>query len=337
MLSVALSTLRVRWASFVGTFLALALGVGLMATAVPVIAATGSVADPAEHRYCAAPVVVVPNTTIDVADDSGQIQHTAVAQQPGLTAALVAAVARTGRVVEDHSFYAQLAGGPKDQVGRGWSAAEAGGYRLAAGRAPGAEDEVVVGGGAASLVGRTLGLLTAAGLRTVTVTGVTDEVRYEHAVFFSDGEAARLSPDVDALAVYGPVEAVRQAVADGSGGPAPALVLTGKERATADPHHAALLAMVDSVDTPLGLAAAVAGFVAVFVVAGTFALSITQRRRELALLRLIGSTRRQLRRLIYAEAVLVGLLASAAGCALGLLGTPLCLVMTRVLASATSA
>ncbi|MET8540658.1 ABC transporter permease, partial [Kitasatospora sp. NPDC004799] len=325
MLSVALSTLRVRWASFVGTFLALALGVGLMTTAIPVIAATGAVADPTQHRYCAAPVVVVPNTTVDVADHSGQVQRTAVAQQPGLPAAVVAAVTRTGRVIEDHSFHARLAGGPKDQVGRNWSAAEAGGYRLTAGRAPGAQGEVVVGGGPASLVGRTLPLLTAAGPHTVTVIGVTDAVPYEHAVFFSDDEAARLSPAVDALAAYGPAEAVRQAVADGFGrATAPALVLTGKERATADPHHAALLALMDSVDTPLGLAAAVAGFVAVFVVAGTFALSIAQRRRELALLRLVGSTRRQLRRLIHAEALLVGLLASAAGCALGLIGTPLC-------------
>ncbi|WP_405005727.1 ABC transporter permease [Kitasatospora purpeofusca] len=324
MLSVALSTLRVRWTSFVGTFVALCLGVGLMATAMLVIGATAGVADLAQQRWSGAPAVVVPDTGIDLADSEGQIQSVAVVQQPGLGPELVAAVARTGRVVEDHTFYAQLAGGPADQVGRGWSAAEAGGYRLAAGAAPAAAGQVVVGGGEAGLIGRTLPLLTAEGPRRATVTGVTDAVPFEHAVFFTDAEAARISPAVDALAAYGPADAVRRAVTEAGRGPGRAAVLTGKERATADPHHAFLLSQMDNVDTPLGLAAGVAGFVAVFVVAGTFALSIAQRRRELALLRLIGSTRRQLRRLIHAEAVLVGVLASAAGCGLGLVGAPLC-------------
>lgn len=324
MLSVAFSTLRVRWISFVGTFVALTFGVGLMATAIPVIAATGSIAYPDRHRYASAPVVVVPDTTIDVVDDSGQVESTAVAAQPGLPTAVVTAVARTGKVVADHTFYAQLATGPADQVGRGWSAAAAGGYRLTSGHAPATDGQVVVGGGSASLVGRTLPLLTATGRRTVTVTGVTAAAPFEHAVFFTDAEAARLSPAVDALAAYGPADEVRKAVAAGFGGTSHALVLTGRDRVTADPHHAALLTQMDSVDTPLGLAAGVAGFVAVFVVAGTFALSITQRRRELALLRLVGSTRRQLRTLIYFEAVLVGLLASVAGCAIGLAGVPLC-------------
>lgn len=324
MLTVALSTLRVRWVSFVGTFVALAFGVGLMATAIPVIAATGGVAAPAQHRYAKAPVVVVPNTTIDVVDDSGQVESTAIAQQPGLPAAVVKAVGATGKVIADHSFYAQLAAGPKDQVGRGWSIAAAGGYRLTAGHAPTRDGEVVVGGGARSLIGRTLPLTTSTGPMTVTVTGVTAKVPFEDAVFFTDAQAAQLSPAVDALAAYGSAAEVRQGVKEGFGGASHALVLTGDARLTADPHHAELLALIDSVDTPLGLAAGVAGFVAVFVVAGTFALSIAQRRRELALLRLVGSTRRQLRTLIYFEAVMVGVLASAAGCAMSPAGVPLC-------------
>ncbi|MFK0016176.1 FtsX-like permease family protein [Streptomyces sp. NPDC091027] len=321
MLSVAFATLRVRWVSFVGTFVALAFGVGLMATAIPVIAATGSVVDSARQRWSEAPVVVVPNSTIDVVGTSGQAQSTALPQQPGLTPQLVAAVAATGRVIEDHSFYAQLEGGLKDQVGRGWAAHEAGGYRLAGGRPPAADDELVVGGGDTALIGKQLRLTTGTGPRTATVTGVTDEVPFEHALFFSDGAAARLSPTVDALAAYGPADEVRKAVAAAGG--ARVSVLTGSERAVADPHHLVLLAHMDSVDTPLGLAAGVAGFVAVFVVAGTFALSIAQRRRELALLRLVGSTRRQLRRVIWCEAVLVGVLASAAGALMGLAGAPL--------------
>ena len=49
----------------------------------------------------------------------------------------------------------------------------------------------------------------------------------------------------------------------------------------------------------------IAGAVALFVVAGTFALAIAQRRRENAVLRALGATPRQVRRLIAGEALLV--------------------------------
>lgn len=62
--------------------------------------------------------------------------------------------------------------------------------------------------------------------------------------------------------------------------------------------------------------------VAVFVVAGTFAFATEQRRREIGLLRAVGATPRQVRRMIIAEAALVGLLASGTGCLLGALATP---------------
>ena len=57
----------------------------------------------------------------------------------------------------------------------------------------------------------------------------------------------------------------------------------------------------------------IAGFVAMFVVAGTFALVIAQRRRETAVLRALGATPRQVRRLIATEALFVSLGASALG------------------------
>ncbi len=62
--------------------------------------------------------------------------------------------------------------------------------------------------------------------------------------------------------------------------------------------------------------------VAVFVVAATFAFATEQRRREIGLLRAVGATPRQVRRMIIAEAAVVGLLASGTGCVLGALATP---------------
>ena len=62
-----------------------------------------------------------------------------------------------------------------------------------------------------------------------------------------------------------------------------------------------------------GALGGIAGAVALFVVAGTFALAIAQRRRETAVLRALGATPRQIRRLIAGEALLVSLVAGALG------------------------
>ncbi|MFI7538954.1 FtsX-like permease family protein [Streptosporangium sp. NPDC049376] len=72
----------------------------------------------------------------------------------------------------------------------------------------------------------------------------------------------------------------------------------------------------------LSVSAGVAGFVTVFVVASTFAFAVIQRTRELALLRLVGATPRQVRRMILAEALLLGTVACVVGCLLSLAGAP---------------
>ena len=61
----------------------------------------------------------------------------------------------------------------------------------------------------------------------------------------------------------------------------------------------------------------IGGTVALFVVAGTFALAITQRRRETAVLRALGASPHQVRRLIAAEALIVSLVASVLGALAG--------------------
>ena len=63
-----------------------------------------------------------------------------------------------------------------------------------------------------------------------------------------------------------------------------------------------------------GALGGIAGAVALFVVAGTFALAIAQRRRETAVLRALGATPRQVRRLIAGEALLVSLVAARSAC-----------------------
>ncbi|MEY9846427.1 putative ABC transport system permease protein [Streptacidiphilus sp. BW17] len=64
--------------------------------------------------------------------------------------------------------------------------------------------------------------------------------------------------------------------------------------------------------------AAVALFVGVFLIANTFTMLVAQRTRELALLRAVGASRRQVTRSVLIEAVLVGVLSSVAGYLVGL-------------------
>jgi putative ABC transport system permease protein len=63
----------------------------------------------------------------------------------------------------------------------------------------------------------------------------------------------------------------------------------------------------------LGVVLGIATFLAGFVISSTFAFTVAQRRRDLALLRLVGGSRGQVRRLLLGEALLLGGLGAAAG------------------------
>ena len=63
--------------------------------------------------------------------------------------------------------------------------------------------------------------------------------------------------------------------------------------------------------------AGIALFVGAFIIWNTFTMIITQRTREIALMRAIGATRRQVLRSLLLEAVLIGNVASAIGIGLG--------------------
>jgi putative ABC transport system permease protein len=63
--------------------------------------------------------------------------------------------------------------------------------------------------------------------------------------------------------------------------------------------------------------AAIALFVGSFLIFNTFSIIVAQRTRELALLRALGASRRQVTRSVVAEAVLIGVLAGVIGVAAG--------------------
>jgi putative ABC transport system permease protein len=63
--------------------------------------------------------------------------------------------------------------------------------------------------------------------------------------------------------------------------------------------------------------AAIAVFVGSFIIWNTFSILVAQRSRELALLRAVGATRRQVRRSVLLESLVVGFVASVVGIAAG--------------------
>ncbi|GHA94742.1 ABC transporter permease [Streptomyces termitum] len=64
--------------------------------------------------------------------------------------------------------------------------------------------------------------------------------------------------------------------------------------------------------------AGIALFVGIFLISNTFTMLVAQRTKELALMRAVGASRRQITRSVLAEAGIVGLVASAIGYVLGI-------------------
>ncbi|MFJ9324552.1 FtsX-like permease family protein [Streptomyces globisporus] len=326
MLMLALRGIRLRWVTFVGSFIALVLGVGLIAATGLALAATFDAPERGPERFAAAPVVVRADALLRVDTPTGT--RTAPLDRPGpVPPGLAAQLASLGRTVEDRSFPADIMDPQPGQdddarVGHPWSVAAAAPYRLATGRAPAAPGDVVVTtgtGGPRLRTGDRVRVRTPAGSEARTVVGTVAGRGFEDAVFLTDDEAARISPDIDALVVHADATAVRDALGPDSGMD----VLTGHDLRRADPDPDRDARALVSVNALLGTAAGITLFVSAAVVASTFSYAVAQRRREFGLLRTAGATPGQIRRTVLAESVLVGVAASAAGTLLGAEGAPI--------------
>jgi putative ABC transport system permease protein len=82
-----------------------------------------------------------------------------------------------------------------------------------------------------------------------------------------------------------------------------------------------LRATADGVSSLMGISIVLGLFLTVFIIGSTMAFTVVERRRELALLRLSGASRHQVRRLLVGEGLVVGLAGTAVGVVLGLLAT----------------
>ena len=216
--------------------------------------------------------------------------------------------------------------GPPRLAGNWIADAELNPYKLVEGRAPAAVDEVVLNRGAAEAgklkVGDTaivqtpepvavtvVGIATFGtedGLGAVTFTAFTLEGAETHVAKrpgMASSIVVRAHPGVTQEEL---VARVRPLAGDGME------VLTGAQ-VTAESRDDIGRQFLDLFTAFLTVFAGVALLVASFSIYNTFSILVAQRSRESALLRALGAARAQLVLAVVAEAVLVGLVASAAG------------------------
>ncbi|MEU5209434.1 FtsX-like permease family protein [Streptomyces sp. NPDC020742] len=91
---------------------------------------------------------------------------------------------------------------------------------------------------------------------------------------------------------------------------------TGKQ--LADDMAKMVAEKMDGMKTGLLVFAGIALFVGVFLIANTFTMLVAQRTKELALLRAVGASRRQVTRSVLIEAFVVGTVAGVTGMAVGI-------------------
>ncbi|MFF3858333.1 FtsX-like permease family protein [Streptomyces sp. NPDC002209] len=304
---LARAAVRFRPAAFAGTFIALLMTVAIV-SACGILLESGARASIPPTRYAQAPVVVAADQQIRWQAGSGEgayEESVRVPERARVDAALLERLAPLGRAVPDVVF--PVRGDAGSAEASGWGASAFTGAALAAGRAPEAVGEVVLGTGT-GFAGDRVALDTPVGKREFRVVGRAGGT----GVWFSDAEARALSGHpgaLDAVVLFdADPERVRAAV-EGR-----AQVLTGAARAV-DPRLAGARELLMGLGGSFG---GTATLVAVFTAAGTVALSVGQRSREFALLRAVGATPRQIRRIVATEALLVAPAAGVLGCVPGI-------------------
>jgi putative ABC transport system permease protein len=332
-----------RPASMLATLLALVFAVA-MVTACGALLESGLRFHGAIARYAAAPVVVA-KTAVSVTEGSGddrEVDGETLAERGELPAGLVARVAAApgvGAAVTDTALAADVRAGGRTVALElhPWQAARLTPFGLSAGRVPAAPGQVVLDEEVATRLGVHPGnrivVTTRTGSRALTVTGTATPAGTAPQAPTAFVSAAQLR----SLGAAGPqVLGVQPAAGVGTDELARSVravlpaepqrlfgsyphVFTGAGRGTAE-----TLAVGSAREYVIALSSVFGGatvLIAIFVVAGTVGLSVRQRHRDIALLRAIAATPRQVRRMVVREALLLAVLAAALGSVPGLAAT----------------
>ncbi|MEC3975635.1 ABC transporter permease [Amycolatopsis sp. H20-H5] len=340
MLRLAMRTLRLRKGGFLATFVAVFFG-ALIVAACGGLLETGIRAEAVPQRLAGAPIVVSGEQTYlmprnDPESDSKHRQKTENATLPervrldgGLVGKLGAVPGVAGAVGEVNFAAGLMRDGRPvsgDSLGHGWDSAALTPFALTAGGAP-SVGEVVLADGLAREAGVRVGdrveVAAHGGVEGFRVAGVASAAQpvARGSVFFAAGDADRLSGRpglVDTIGLFvspgADLAGVESRVSDALRGTS-ATVSSGNDRAATEFPEA--VASGENLIVLAAVSGGLAAMVAMFVVASTLTLSVQQRRRELALLRAVGTTPRQLRRMVLGEAMVVAVLATGLAGVLG--------------------
>ncbi|WKU45242.1 FtsX-like permease family protein [Streptomyces sp. VNUA116] len=322
---LAARSLRYRIGGFAATFLALFIGATLV-MACGGLMETGIRNNVPPQRLAGAELLVTGDRTHAVATSKKHKKKTTLPERVEIPAGLVdkvRAVPGVRTATGERTFDAAVLGGAAETKAQahGWESAALTPYALTTGAAP-ARGEVVLDDGTARRAGARTGdrvrIAAHGGSASYRVSGVAAAQGVPQAtLFFSAQDAAHLSgrPDTVAdiavtLAPGARQDAVRKGITEALADQTPVTLLSGDDRGAVE--HPEVLQGGDDLVALSGVVGGLVVLVAAFVVAGTVALSAQQRSRELALLRAIGTTTRQLRRMLLGETLMVMALAGAA-------------------------
>ncbi len=345
MLGLALSTLRTRKAGFIGAFLALFCASALI-SACGMLLQTGLTGGIPTERYSGSSIVVAGDQSVSAVKKKKKgktkIKSKPLAEHVWIPATVidrVRSVPGVKQAVPEVTFpayivdHGQAVDGPSKSpsYGHGWESAPITPFTLRSGHVPESPGDVVIDADLADRAGAHIGSsVTIQATEVATqyrVTGIAkppghDGLSRQSTIFFSTDEARRLAGHAGQISSIGLVtssgadvddvsDRVEKAIAG-----TPAKVYPGDKRGGVEFLDASKAqVMLISLS---GTLSATAVLVAILVVVSTFGLSIQQRYRELALLRAIAATPKQIRKLIGREALVVGLLGGVGGCLVSL-------------------
>ena len=202
-------------------------------------------------------------------------------------------------------------------------------FRLAEGRPPGADDEIVIDRGTADAngfhVGDRVAVLTQqppsefriAGIATF---GTADSLAGATAVLFTDTAAQQYlsAPgQIDGVVVDAVDGVTQQEIVDRLASASPDLEVVSGATLVAD-DQAAFHSSLGPFKVFLLVFAFVAVFVGAFMINNTFSITVAQRTQQLAMVRALGASRRQVLWSVMTEAVAVGVAGAASGLAAGI-------------------
>jgi putative ABC transport system permease protein len=216
-------------------------------------------------------------------------------------------------------------------VGANWGTVDAlNPFNLVAGRPPQADDEVVIDKASADTarfaVGDTATVLVQTGPQRVRVVGIArfgtvDSLAGSSVVLFTKATAERVVGEagkVDGIGVVAAKGVSQQELRDRIAKVTPPSVEVVTGKVLEQENQRAVKGLLNIANQFLLTFALIALFVGSFSIYNTFSILIVQRTRDLALLRAVGASRRQVLGSVLVEAVVVGLIAAALGLVAGI-------------------